>query len=428
MTGRSVPLLDLRAQHQTIRADVRAAIDRVVESQHFILGPEVEALEASVAEYSGCTHGVGVSSGTDAILVALMALGVGPGDEVITTPYTFVATATSIARLGARTVLVDIEPRGFNVDVARVEAAVGPKTKAIVPVHLYGQMADMSALRAIAERRGGIAILEDAAQAIGAEQDGNRAGSIGAMGSLSFFPSKNLGAFGDGGMVVTNDASLAARVRLLRNQGQRPKYFSVEVGGNFRLDALQAAVLGAKLPHLDGWTAARQNNAALYRTLFAKSGLAACVGPLVAGADVALPAELPGRRHVYNQFVVRAERRDALRAFLQQREIGSEVYYPQPMHLQQCFSSWGHQEGDFPESELAARQSLALPIYPELEPEQLATVVDAVRDFFRTLSLFFASRARPSITTASRSASRASRSAPSPPRETRRSRGARSRC
>ena len=378
-TTMAVPLLDLKAQYVTIKDELRAALDRVLESQHFILGPEVEALEKSVAEYSGCAHGVGVSSGTDAILVGLMALGVGAGDEVITTPYTFVATATCIARLGARAVLVDIDPRSYNIDVTRVEAAITPRTKAIVPVHLYGQMSDVAALTAIATRHG-VPIVEDAAQAIGAEENGHRAGSLGALGCLSFFPSKNLGAFGDGGMVVSNDAKLAERVRLLRNQGQKPKYFSVEVGGNFRLDALQAAVLRAKLPHLDGWTAARQRNAAQYRALFAQSGLRVSEGVLVDGAQIAMPAELPGRRHVYNQFVIRVAKRDELRALLADRQIGSEVYYPQPMHLQRCFESWGYSKGAFAVSEEAAEQSLALPIYPELSPAMLETVVGAVRD------------------------------------------------
>lgn len=378
--AQAVPLLDLKAQYATIRDELRAAVDRVVESQHFILGPEVEALEQSVAAYSGCTHGIGVSSGTDAILVALMALGVSGGDEVITTPYTFVATATSIARLGARAVLVDIDPGTFNLDVTRVEAAITPRTKAIVPVHLYGQMTHTVALAEVAKRRA-IPVVEDAAQAIGAEENGRRAGSVGALGCLSFFPSKNLGAFGDGGMVVSNDGTLAERVRLLRNQGQKPKYFSQEVGGNFRLDALQAAVLSAKLPHLDGWTAARQSNSARYRAMFAASGIALSTGILERGADLALPAELAGHRHVYNQFVIRVRRRDELRAFLADRQIGSEVYYPQPMHLQRCFASWGGHVGDFPESERAALESLALPIYPELVPAMLESVVEAVCEF-----------------------------------------------
>lgn len=378
-----VPLLDLKAQYDSIRGEVDAAIARVVESQHFILGPEVEALEKSVAEYSGCEHGIGLSSGTDAILVALMALGVGAGDEVITTPYTFVATATCIARLGARAVLVDIDPKSFNVDPSRIEAAITPRTKAIVPVHLYGQMADTAAIAEIAARRG-IPVVEDAAQAIGAEENGRRAGSIGTLGCLSFFPSKNLGCFGDGGMVVSNDAKLADRVRLLRNQGQRPKYFSIEVGGNFRLDALQAAILRAKLPHLDGWTAGRQRNAAKYRALFAESGLRVAHGTLEGDAEIALPIELPGRRHVYNQFCIRVRKRDALREYLAAKKIGSEVYYPQPMHLQRCFADWGYAAGAFPASELAANESLAIPIYPELKPEMLETVVSTVRAFLRS--------------------------------------------
>ena len=381
----AVPLLDLQAQHASIRDDVRAAIDRVVESQQFVLGPEVASLERSIAAYSRCAHGVGVASGTDAILASLMALGVGPGDEVITTPYTFVATATSIARLGARAVLVDIEPRGFGLDVSRVEAAITPRTRAIVPVHLFGQMIDMLALAPIAARHA-VPVVEDAAQAIGAEQDGRRAGELGALGCLSFFPSKNLGAFGDGGMVVSNDAALAERVRLLRNQGQSPKYHCVEIGGNFRLDALQAAILSVKLPHLDAWTTARQRNAAIYRAMFADSGLAVCDGALAEGADLALPAELPGRRHVYNQLVLRVRRRDELRAWLLERQIGCEVYYPRPLHLQRAFEGWGYRAGDFPESERAAAESLAIPIFPELSDAQRLAVVSAVVELLKTRS------------------------------------------
>jgi dTDP-4-amino-4,6-dideoxygalactose transaminase len=376
----SVPLLDLKAQYASIKGEVDAAVARVVESQHFILGPEVEGLEREIAAYSGCEHGIGVSSGTDAILVSLMALGVGPGDEVVTTPYTFVATATCIARLGAKAVFVDVEPGTCNIDPARVADALGPKTKAIVPVHLYGQMADMDAIARVA---GDIPIVEDAAQAIGAEQAGRRAGSVGALGCLSFFPSKNLGCFGDGGMVVSRDAELAERVRLLRNQGQKPKYFSQIVGGNFRLDALQAAVLRAKLPHLDRWTAARQKNAARYRELFRASGLRCADGALVEGAELGMPVERPGGRHVYNQFVVRVRQRDALRAFLMDRGIGTEVYYPQPMHLQKCFSDWGYGPGAFPESERAAEETLALPVYPELPVASVERVVASIVEFYR---------------------------------------------
>ena len=306
---KAVPLLDLKAQHATIKDEIRAALDRVVESQQFILGPEVDALETSIAEYSQCKYGIGVSSGTDAILVALMALGVGPGDEVVTTPYTFLATAMCIARLGARAVLVDIDPRTYNIDVARVEAAITSKTRGIVPVHLYGQMTDMVALAEVG-RKHGIPIIEDAAQAIGSEERGHRAGSLGALGCFSFFPSKNLGGFGDGGMVVSNDAQLADRVRRLRNQGQQPKYFSREVGGNFRLDALQAAILRAKLPHLDGWTAKRQSNAARYRALFAQTDVRVAHGDLARDAQIALPVELPHYRHIYNQFIIRVQKRD----------------------------------------------------------------------------------------------------------------------
>jgi len=377
-----VPLLDLKAQYETIRADVDAAMARVVESQHFILGPEVEALEKEVAAYSRVKHALGVSSGTDAILVALMALGVGPGDEVITTPYTFIATCSCIARVGARAVFVDIDPRSYNIDVAKLKSAITPRTKAIMPVHLFGQMADMKAICEIAASRG-IPVIEDAAQALGSEVDGVRAGGAGTIGTYSFFPSKNLGGFGDGGMVVTNDDAVAARLRLLRNQGQQPKYFSLEVGGNFRLDALQAAILRAKLPYLDGWSAGRQRNAAMYRRLFTESGLAIGEGDLDDGVSVALPAELPSRRHVYNQFVIRARDREGLRRHLGEQGIGCEIYYPQPMHLQKCFASWGYGEGAFPESERAAAQSLAIPIYPELSEAMLSAVVDAVATFYR---------------------------------------------
>ncbi len=360
-------MLDLRAQYASIRAEVDAAMARVVESQRFILGPEVEALEGEIAAYCGCTYAVGVSSGTDALLAALMALGVGPGDEVITTPFTFAATATAIARLGARAVFVDLEPRTFNVDVTRVADAMTPRTRAIVPVHLYGQMAEVLALREIA---GDVPVVEDAAQAIGAEQDGRRAGSVGRAGALSFFPSKNLGAFGDGGMVLTSDAALAERVRVLRSQGQRARHEVVEIGGNFRLDALQAAVLRVKLRHLDAWTEARQRNAARYAELLAS-----------ASVPVTMPVTLPGRRHVFNQLVVRVPRRDALRAHLAARGIASEVYYPTPLHLQPAFAAWGGEPGDFPEAERASREVLALPVYPELTEDQIGEVVGAIRDF-----------------------------------------------
>ena len=371
-TTRRVPLLDLRVQYDALREEVDAAIRRVVESQHFILGPEVSAFEAEVAEYSGCAHAVGVSSGTDALLIALMALDVGPGDEVITTPFSFFATAGVIARLGARAVFVDIDPVSYNIEPAGIEAAITPRTRAIIPVHLYGRVADMGAIGAIAQQAG-VAVIEDAAQAIGARDvDGRRAGAIGDMGCFSFFPSKNLGAFGDAGMVTTNDAARDAQLRRLRVHGSEPKYYHSVVGGNFRIDALQAAVLRAKLPYLDDWSAARRRNADRYRALFADAALTERVG---------LPEDVPG--HIYNQFVVRVEQRDELRAHLERTGVGTEIYYPLPLHLQECFADLGYGAGDFPNSEQAARETLALPIYPELSEDDLAYVVGAIAAFFR---------------------------------------------
>lgn len=369
-----VPLLDLKAQYATLRDEVRAAMDRVVESQVFIMGPEVQALEQEVAEYSQCRFGIGMSSGTDAILAALMALGIGAGDEVVTTPYTFFATAGCVARLGATPVFVDIDPRTYNIDPGQVEDAVTERTRAIMPVHLFGQVAEMDPILVIAERRG-IAVIEDAAQAIGAEYKGRRAGSMGTMGCFSFFPSKNLGGFGDGGMTVTNDPALAERLDILRKHGSKPKYHHKFVGGNFRLDALQAAVLRVKLRYLDSWTEGRQRNAETYRRLFAEAG--------VEGMGVALPYAAPERRHIYNQFVIRAPRRDELMAHLKGRKIGTEVYYPVPMHLQECFAYLGQGQGAFPHSEAAALETVALPVYPELSERQLAAVVEAVAEFYR---------------------------------------------
>ena len=382
-TTQHVPLLDLKAQHATIRDEVRDAIDRVVESQHFILGPEVEALEREIAEYSGCGHGIGVSSGTDALLVALMAIDLKPGDEVVTTPYTFFATAGAISRLGGKPVLVDIDPLTYNIDPARIEAAITSRTRAIIPVHLYGQMADMDPIMEIAERRG-LHVIEDAAQAIGSEYTGLRAGSIGHLGCFSFFPSKNLGGVGDGGMVTSNDAELAHRVKLLRNHGYSPKYYNKVVGGNFRLDAIQAAVLRVKLRYLDQWTEARQRNAALYRDLFGEAGLTVSLDEFAGGAKgVVLPLEAFNVRHIYNQFVIRSHRRDELIKHLKERQIGSEIYYPVPMHLQECFSELGYGKGDFTASESAADETLALPIYPELTREHLVTVTEAIAQFVR---------------------------------------------
>lgn len=394
-----VPLLDLQAQHATIRQEVEAAVRRVLDSQRFILGPEVEALEAEVAAHVGAAHAVGVSSGSDALLVALMAEGIGPGDEVVTPAYSFFATAGAVSRLGARPVLVDVEPATLNADPAAMAAAVGPRTRAAIPVHLFGQMAEMGPLleAAGAPRPAGrgLVVIEDAAQAIGsADEHGRRAGSLGDYGCFSFFPSKNLGGAGDGGLVTAADPERAERLRVLRNHGARPKYHHRVIGGNFRLDALQAAVLRAKLPHLDAWTAGRQANAARYRRLFADAGLARplpeCVPARCAAGDcgldridgVVLPEERPGVRHIYNQLVIRAPRRDELRGHLAARGVGSEVYYPVPFHLQECFADLGHRAGDFPASECAARHSLALPIYPELTAGQIEHVVGVVAEFF----------------------------------------------
>lgn len=382
-----VPLLDLKAQFRAIETDIRKALDGVLESQHFILGPEVEALEREIAVYCGCAHGIGVSSGTDALLVALMALRIGRGDEVITSPYSFFSTAGTIARVGAKPIFVDIELDTYNLNSALLEKAITGRTKAIVPVHLYGQMADMGPILKVAKGHE-IPVIEDAAQAIGAEYRGGRAGSFGDLGCFSFFPSKNLGAFGDGGMVVSNDEQLADRVRLLRNHGFRPKYYNREVGGNFRLDALQAAVLRVKLPCLDKWSAHRQRNADRYQRLFAERGLVEerLVSELSAPATgVRLPQTVDGHSHVYNQFIVRCAHRNELRQYLADREISTEIYYPVPLHLQVCFAELGGRKGQFPTSEAAADQTLALPIYAELSEEQQTFVVDAIADFYKSL-------------------------------------------
>jgi dTDP-4-amino-4,6-dideoxygalactose transaminase len=367
-----VPLLDLKAQYETVRTEIREAIDRVCESQYFILGPEVTALESAVASFCGAKHAIGVSSGTDALLAALMAVGVGPGDEVITSTYSFFATAGVIARLGARPVFVDIDPQTFNLNSGVVAAALSPATKALIPVHLFGLCADMSELLDLAERRR-IFVIEDAAQAIGAKDAKTRfAGTIGHMGCFSFFPSKNLGAFGDGGMVVCNDSQLADALRVLRVHGGKPKYYHRVVGGNFRLDALQAAILRAKLRHLPLWTEARRRNAQRYRDLFEEQGLLKLVS---------LPEDTPG--HIYNQFVVRLPERDCLQSFLRQEGVETEIYYPVPLHLQECFQHLGYQTGDFPIAEAAARESLALPVYSEITEDQQRYVVDKIGEFYR---------------------------------------------
>ena len=372
-----VPLLDLKAQYEPIRAEIGKVVAEVIESQYFIMGPQVKACEEAIARYSHCAHGVGVSSGTDALLIALMAENIGPGDEVITTPYTFFATAGSIARLGAKPVFVDIDPVTYNIAAKEIENKVTKKTKAIMPVHLYGQMADMDPIMKIATKHN-LAVIEDAAQAIGAEYKGKRAGSIGHYGCFSFFPSKNLGCFGDGGMVVTNDAARLKHLQILRVHGSEPKYYHKVIGGNFRFDTLQAAIVSAKLPHLDAWTARRQANAARYNRLFEAAGL-------VGKEGISLP-QVKTDRHIFNQYVVRTARRDELMAFLRKNEIGCEVYYPVPLHLQECFAYLGHKPGDFPESEKAAGETVALPIYPELSDDHAAYVVETIARFFHLKS------------------------------------------
>jgi len=365
-----IPMLDIAAQHGPLQVELRAAIDEVLESHRYINGPQVSLLETAVAAYCGCETAVGVSSGTDALLLALMGLDLGPGDEVITSPYTFFATAGSIWRTGARPVFVDIEPDTFNMDPARVEAAITEHTRAIMPVHLFGQVASMDSLLELADARG-LKVVEDAAQSIGALQGGRKAGSMGAAGCLSFFPSKNLGAMGDAGMVVTNDGELAERMRVLRGHGAKPKYFHALVGGNFRLDTIQAAVLLVKLPYLPAWSEQRRVNAALYDTLLADI------------PQVTTPVVRPENFSIFNQYVIRAERRDELQAHLKEQEIASAIYYPRPLHLQACFGDLGHKLGDFPESEHASLQTLALPIYPELGAEGVSRVAGSVREFYR---------------------------------------------
>lgn len=370
-----IPMLDLKAQYAALRGEIHAAIERVLASQQFILGPEVEAFEREIAAYSGCRFGVGVSSGTDALLLALMTVGVGPGDEVITTAYSFFATAGAIVRLGARPVFVDIDLDTLNINAAAIEARITPKTRAILPVHLCGQMARMDTILEIA-RRYNLYVIEDACQAIGADFHGQRAGSMGHLGCFSFFPSKNLGGAGDSGMVVCNDPALADRAALLRNHGHRPKYYNQAVGGNFRMDALQAAILRAKFPYLEGWTAARRRNAALYNELFRQAGLAGAEGPVV------LPRESGWGRHIYHLYQIRVPRRDELMAFLKARGIASEVYYPVPLHRQACFEGMGFQ-ADCPNAEQASRETLALPVYPELTAAQIERVVAAIQEFYR---------------------------------------------
>lgn len=374
-----VPLLDLKEQYRSLKKEILAATEAVYESQHFILGECVVSLEASIARYCGTRHAVGVSSGSDALLISLMAAGISANHIVLTTPYSFFATAGAIARLGARPVFADIDPQTFNLSpdtlgpaMEKLTPSERKKVKAIIPVHLYGQCADMDPIIKFA-RNYDLVVIEDAAQAIGSEYHDRRAGSMGEFGCFSFFPSKNLGAFGDGGMVTTNSQEIYETLKILRGHGSKPKYYHKLVGGNFRLDALQAAIVSVKLAHLDHWTQTRQANAAKYRRLFSQKGLS---------ETLLLPTEKENR-HIYNQFVIMVpDRRDALRTFLSQAGIGTEVYYPVPLHLQECFSYLGYQPGDFQAAEKAALHSLAIPIYPELSDAQLEYVVENIKLFY----------------------------------------------
>jgi len=362
-----VPLLDLKAQYAAIKDEIKAAIDEVLESQYFILGPKVQQFEEEIAKYCDVQHAVGVASGSDALLLALMTIEVGNGDEVITTPYTFFATAGSISRLGAKPVFVDIDPKTYNINPELIAEKITAKTKAIIPVHLYGQCADMDAILEIGNKYN-LCIIEDAAQAIGAEYKGRKAGSMGYLGCLSFFPSKNLGGYGDGGMVIANNAELAETIRVLRVHGAKPKYYHSLIGLNSRLDAFQAAVLSVKLKYLDGWSKVRCRNAENYNQLFSDTNL---VTPYVE----------PYNYHIYNQYIIRVSIRDELQELLKERNIGTAIYYPVSLHLQECYADLGYREGDFPESEKAAQETLALPIYSELTKEQQIVVVDTIKEF-----------------------------------------------
>ena len=372
-----VPLLDLRRQYAPLKTQFLAAMEDVADSQTLILGPRTDAFEKAVADYCGVPHAIGCSSGTDAQLLLLMALGIGPGDVVLTTPYTFFATAGCVARLGARPVFVDIDPATFNISIPALQAALAqyPQAKAIIPVHLFGQCADMAAILDLGKTHG-IPVLEDAAQALGARHPLGHAGTLGEAGWFSFYPTKNLGAFGDAGMVVCHDDALAAKMRALRNHGMEPRYFHPLIGGNFRIDAIQSAILHIKLPHLDTWSTGRRDRAAFYRREMERAGLL---------THLTMPVEsYPGGelRHIYNQFIIRTPRRDALRAHLTARSIGTEIYYPLPLHQQECFAYLGYKAGDFPESERAAAETLALPIFPELTEAEQAEVVESVHAFF----------------------------------------------
>jgi len=375
-----IPLLDLKAQYKTIRQEIRSAVDEVLESQYFILGPKVEELEQEIAAYSESPYAVGVSSGTDALLITLMALEVEPDDEIVTTPFTFFSTAGVISRLNATPKFVDIDPVTYNMDPQKIESALTRRTRALIPVHLFGQCADMDPILKTASSHN-IPVIEDAAQSIGAQYKRQRAGSMGTFGIFSFFPSKNLGGAGDGGMVVTHDASLYDKLKILRVHGSRPKYFHKIVGGNFRLDALQAAVLLAKFKHLDAWSEARRRNALYYDKLFGQTDLIKneyIEPPKAAYKDSGDP-----NYHIYHQYTIRARSRDKLQAFLKEQGIGTAIYYPMPLHLQDCFKDLGYLKGDFPESEKAAESVFSLPIYPELTRSQQEYIVEHINTFYQ---------------------------------------------
>ncbi|MGH9948598.1 MAG: DegT/DnrJ/EryC1/StrS family aminotransferase [Pyrinomonadaceae bacterium] len=370
----NVPLLDLKEQNHSLRPEIEAALGRVLDTNAFILGGEVKELEDELAAYCGTKYAIGCASGSDALLLAMMALDVQAGDEVITTPYSFFATVSAITRLGALPVFVDIDSKTYNLDISQIEVKITERTKAIQPVHLYGQCAEMTALREIASNYK-IPLVEDAAQAIGAEENGVRAGAMSEIGCFSFYPSKNLGGMGDGGFLTTNDDTIAERLFALRVHGSKERYYHKWVGLNSRLDGFQGAVLRVKLPHLDGWTDKRKANADRYRELFTNAGLT---------EQIALPHERENCRHIYNQYVVRVpKRRDELRAFLTEKGVGTDIYYPVPLHLQECFAYVGYKKGDLPVSEKAAEETLALPIFPELKPEQLEYVVETIAQFYK---------------------------------------------
>ncbi len=386
----NVPLLDLKVQYKSLKKDLDAALLKVAESQYFILGPEVEKMEKSFCNYLHCKNALGVSSGTDALLLALMGIGIGPGDEVIVPTYSFFATAGVVSRLNATPVLVDCDPVTFNIDPLQVEKKITKKTKAIIPVHLYGQSCEMDKIMEIARSRN-LKVIEDAAQAIGVQyKDGRFVGTIGDVGCYSFFPSKNLGCFGDGGLNVTNDEKLGEHLHILRVHGGHPKYYHKYIGGNFRIDAIQSAVINVKLPYLDGWSEKRRKNAETYNKLFMDSGLAEETGKIKFDAKnkVLLPKAIYKNSgvknyHIFNQYIIRVEKRDELRTFLSENKIGNEIYYPVPFHLQECFADLGYKKGDFPIAESAADTSIALPIYPELSSDQISFVVDKISEFVK---------------------------------------------